>query len=115
MGVGGLTSEERIVALEEARKLRALRAAIRAEIAGGKRTAASVLDPQTWTSTNPDTHRALKGMRVRAFLTSLNGIGPKRAEQAIDDCNIDPKRKLGGLGPQQRARLLEWLQARNIA
>lgn len=115
MGVSGLTSAERVVALERARAMRALRAAIRAELSAGKRTAASVLDPETWTSSNPDTHRALKGMRVRAFLTSLNGIGPKRAEQAIDDCNIDPKRKLGGLGPQQRARLLDWLQARNVA
>lgn len=115
MGVGGLTSAERVTALERAREMRALRAAIRAEIAGGERTAASVLDPETWTSSPAATHKALKGMRVRAFLLALHGIGPKRAEQAIDDCSIDGKRKLGGLGPQQRARLLEWLQARNIA
>jgi hypothetical protein len=88
---------------------------VRGELAAGERTAASVLDPKTWTSSPANTHQALKSMRVRAFLTALQGIGPKRAEQAMADCHINPKRKLGGVGPQQRARLLEWLQARNIA
>lgn len=47
--------------------------------------------------------------RVEALMRALPGVGPARAEAAMRDLGISPQRRVGGLGPRQRERLIAWL------
>ncbi|MFD3776392.1 integration host factor, actinobacterial type [Streptomyces sp. NPDC058612] len=46
-------------------------------------------------------------IRVRRVLQSLPGIGAVRAGRLLTDLSISDTRRIQGLGPRQRARLLE--------
>lgn len=50
--------------------------------------------------------------RVEALMRALPGVGPARAEAAMRDLGISPHRRVGGLGPRQRERLIAWLASR---
>lgn len=50
----------------------------------------------------------LSHMRVRDLARSMPGVGPNRAQDALERIGIDPTRRLGGLGPRQRAALISW-------
>lgn len=50
--------------------------------------------------------------RVEALMRALPGVGPARAEAAMRDLGISPHRRVGGLGPRQRERLVAWLASR---
>lgn len=50
--------------------------------------------------------------RVEALMRALPGVGPARAEAAMRDLGISPRRRVGGLGPRQRERLIAWLASR---
>jgi transposase len=48
-------------------------------------------------------------LKVLALLESLPGLGKVKARRLMDDIGISENRRVQGLGPQQRARLLEEL------
>lgn len=50
--------------------------------------------------------------RVEALMRALPGVGPARAEAAMRDLGISPRRRVGGLGPRQRERLGAWIASR---
>ena len=48
-------------------------------------------------------------MKVVSVLESLPGLGKVKARRLMDEIGISETRKVQGLGPQQRRRLLEKL------
>lgn len=50
--------------------------------------------------------------RVEALLRAMPGVGPARAEAAMRELGISPRRRVGGLGPMQRERLIAWIASR---
>lgn len=52
----------------------------------------------------------LSRMRVRDLARSMPGVGPNRAQDALERMGIDPTRRLGGLGSRQRAALVSWAE-----
>lgn len=50
---------------------------------------------------------ALAGMRITDALGALPGIGPRSIERILSTCGIAASRRIRGLGPNQRAALLE--------
>lgn len=52
--------------------------------------------------------------RVEALMRALPGVGPARAEAAMRDLGISQHRRIGGLGPRQRERLIAWLASREV-
>lgn len=51
-------------------------------------------------------------LRVRELLTSIPGIGPTRVARIMDELGIAEAKRVGGLGSRQRAKLADWLAAR---
>jgi len=51
-------------------------------------------------------------MRVTEFLTSIPAIGEGKRDRILDDLEISPVKKLGGLGARQRGALMEFLDER---
>lgn len=56
--------------------------------------------------------RVARRTRVEALMKAVPGVGPSRAEAAMRELGISPRRRVGGLGPRQRERLGAWLAAR---
>lgn len=52
-------------------------------------------------------------LRVKEMLLMLPGIGEVKMRRVLEDLKISEKKRLGGLGGKQRARLVTWLNARN--
>lgn len=50
--------------------------------------------------------------RVAALLRAMPGVGPARAQAAMHELGISPRRRVGGLGPRQRERLGAWIASR---
>ncbi len=50
---------------------------------------------------------ALAGMRITDALGALPGVGPRSIERILSTCGIAASRRIRGLGPNQRAALLE--------
>lgn len=57
-------------------------------------------------------HTAAATLRVTDFLQSLPAIGKVKAYRVLEDLKISSRKRLGGLGPQQRQRLFDWLNLR---
>jgi guanylate kinase len=51
-------------------------------------------------------------LRVRELLTSVPTLGHTRVERIMADLEISEKKRVGGLGPRQRERFGEFLEAR---
>ncbi|MBA8816132.1 guanylate kinase [Microbacterium halimionae] len=51
-------------------------------------------------------------LRVTDFLTALPAIGSGKRDRILEDLEISPVKRLGGLGSRQRASLSEWLETR---
>lgn len=93
-----LTVEERRHALERAAEVRHQRALLRKDLKTGRVKAEEVLN-----SDDPIASR----MRVELFLCSLPGIGKRKAQRIMDEAEVAPNRRVGGLGGRQRERILE--------
>lgn len=52
-------------------------------------------------------------LRVKEMLLMLPGIGEVKMRRVLEGLKISEKKRLGGLGGKQRARLVTWLNARN--
>ena len=102
---------DRVSAAKAAVAARRARAAVKAAIASGERSALDVARA-AWDDSLVETTSAERSLRVRDLLVSLPGIGPARAEAIMGTLRIAPSKRLGGLGTRQRAALADWLAAR---
>lgn len=98
---------DRVAAAQAAVAARRARAAVKAAIAARSRTALDVAD-LAWA----DLSSAEAGLRVREFITSIPTLGPTRAARVMAELAISERKRLGGLGVRQRARLRDFLLAR---
>ena len=97
MALPKMTDEQRAAALEKAKIARAKRSALRADIKAGKTSLADVL------SSDDD---IAKKTKVKQILVSLPGVGAVTAQKAMEEIGIDENRRVGGLGSNQKEKLL---------
>lgn len=102
MSLPTLTPEARDAALAKAVAARKERAAALAELKNGTITLAEFL-----TSDN----EVLKRTKVKQVIQALPGVGKVRAGRLLEQAKVDPLRRVGGLGPVQRATLEDLLAA----
>jgi hypothetical protein len=95
-----LTPEQRQAALVKATEVRQARAALLAQLKTGDVTLADLLrrDDET-----------VKRIKVSQALRALSGIGPTKAAALMQRAGVDDRRRIGGLGVQQRRKLVEAL------
>ncbi|MFF8617069.1 integration host factor, actinobacterial type [Streptomyces sp. NPDC015350] len=98
MALPTLTTNDRDEARQKAILARQARSAVRASLKAGTLTLAQVLD-------RPD--GVVGRMPVRQLLTALPGVGPVRAARSMNALGIPEGRRVQGLGPVQRAKLLQ--------
>ncbi|MFE9139694.1 integration host factor, actinobacterial type [Streptomyces sp. NPDC007355] len=94
-----LSDVQRRAALDKALAARQERAEVKEALKQGRLSLREALASNS---------EALRKMPVRALLESLPRIGQVRAQRLLTELEIAPSRRLGGLGPRQRQRLLEW-------
>ena len=95
---------DRIAAAQAGVVARRRRAAIKADVFEGRRSALDVfvvatIDPSSWEAT----------IRVTDFLKALRGVGVNKIPRILEDLDISPKKRLGGLGKHQQKALRKWL------
>lgn len=100
MSVPELDPEQRRAALDKAVAARRVRAELKQMLKSGEVTLREVLE-------RADADDVLARTRVQELLEALPGVGRVRAERTMQEVEIAPSRRLGGLGPRQRAALLE--------
>jgi hypothetical protein len=101
MSLPELDPEQRRQALARATEVRQVRAQIKQMLKTGETTLAEVLDRAS--------DDRLARMRVPELLEALPHVGPVRSRRLMERLDIAPTRRLGGLGPRQKAALLEEL------
>jgi len=101
---------DRLAASKAAVAARRARAAVKQDVATRRRAPLEIA-----TAAWNDPASAEAGLRVRELLTSIPGLGPARADRALDRLEISPRKRLGGLGARQRERLSDYLGARDHA
>ena len=89
-------------ALAAAMRARDARAKVRKAVKEGTATVAQVL---------ADDDPAVSGMRPKALLLALPGVGQSKADAMLAAAGIDPGRRLRGLGSRQRAALVALVDA----
>jgi hypothetical protein len=95
-----LTPEQRTAALAKAAEARAAMADVKARLKMGSMSLAEALS-----SDDP----AVGKLKVVSMLESLPGLGKVKARRVMTEIGIADNRRVQGLGPQQRAALLEQL------
>lgn len=105
MSVPHLRPEDRAAAAAAALAARRRRASVRRAVKSGQVALAEVLALVA-------TDEAVARMRAVDLISSMPGVGPARADEAMQRFDIAPSRRLRGLGPQQRAALLLWARSR---
>ena len=101
---------DRVAASRAAVAARRARAAVKAEIAAGKRTPLAVL------ATAIDHPDGVEGrLRATEFLVSIPAIGVTKMRRIMTQLEISPSKRLGGLGKHQRDRLREFLASRTVS
>ena len=95
-----LSAEQRAGALAKATAARSARAQARADLKSGRLSLAQLLE-------RAGTDSQLAAMRVTALLAALPGYGKVRAAALLAELRIAESRRLAGLGPHQRAALLQ--------
>ncbi|GII65969.1 30S ribosomal protein S13 [Sphaerisporangium krabiense] len=98
MALPVLTPEQRQAALVKATEARQARAALLARLKAGELTLAQLFDRDDETA---------KKIKVSQALRALSGIGPTKAAALMERAGVDEKRRVGGLGAQQRRKLVE--------
>ncbi|WP_439681653.1 integration host factor, actinobacterial type [Embleya sp. MST-111070] len=98
MTVPKIGLEERRAALAKAAAVRRERAEVKEGLKQGRLSLSEVLATDTL---------AVRKMPVRALLESLPDIGKVRADKLLAELEISTRRRVRGLGAQQRERLLD--------
>lgn len=96
-----LSPEQRAAALAKAAEARRVRAELREALRIGEATLADVL-----ARSDED---IIGGMKVKAVLTAIPGLGKVKSYRLMDRLGIAENRRVRGLGPQQRKALLNEL------
>ena len=102
MSVPARSPEQRADALAAALASRQERARVRCALKARELSVADILDGS---AENP----LWGSLRVSWLLECVPGIGPTRAERIMASAQIAPSRRVQGLGPRQRAALVEEL------
>ncbi len=101
---------DRVAASRAAVAARRARAAVKADIASGRRTPLAVLQAAF------DDPEGVEGrLRVTELLTSIRAIGVTKMQRIMSHLHISPSKRLGGLGKHQRDRLRAFLGERTPA
>ena len=100
MPLPALTAEQRKAAGEKATAARRVRAAICAQLKSGALTIREVLE-------KAESDEAIAKLKVSMLLESLPGVGKTKAAAIMKRNSIAESRRLRGLGPYQRAALIE--------
>ena len=95
-----LTDEQRKAALAKAAVARRIRAEVKARLKMGSVTLPELLQ-------QADADVIVAKIKVLAVLESLPGVGKVTARRKMEELGIAESRRLSGLGPQQRERLLK--------
>ena len=95
-----MTPEQRADALAKAAEARTARSELLAKVKSGELTARQVLERDD---------DIAKKTRVAQVLRALPGYGTAKVTALMASCEIDEKRRVGGLTGGQRARLVEAL------
>ena len=95
-----LTPEQRANALAKATEARTARSTLLAQVKSGELTAKEVFERDD---------EIAKKTRVMQVLRALPGYGAAKVTALMTTCEIDEKRRVGGLTSGQRARLVEAL------
>jgi hypothetical protein len=98
-----LSSEDRLAALEKAKKVRKARAEIKDQLKSGAISLGDLLTRMN----GPDDDGVVAKMTVVQVLESLPGLGKKKTEAIMERLAIPANRRLQGLGVHQREALLE--------
>ncbi len=94
-----LTPEQRTAALAKAAEARRVRADVKARLKMGTVTLVELIE-------QADANPIIAKIKVLAVLESLPGIGKVTARRKMEEIGIAESRRLSGLGPQQREKLL---------
>ena len=94
------TEEQRAAALARAAEARRTRAEIKHLLKTGSLTFSDVLE-------RAEDDDLVAGTKVQAIIVSMPGMGKIATKRLMEDIGIAENRTLRGLGPNQRARLLE--------
>ncbi|MFF3403057.1 integration host factor, actinobacterial type [Streptomyces sp. NPDC002659] len=97
MALLNLTPVQRAEALKKAAAVRHERGELLAQLKAGDLALTALLERED---------SVVCKIRVRRLLESLPGIGSVRAGQLLSGLGISESRRVQGLGPAQRARLL---------
>jgi hypothetical protein len=92
-----LSPEQRLAALDKAAAARRERAEVKDALKHGKLSLPDVLASDS---------EAVRKMPVRTLLESLPAIGKVRARKILTEMDISERRRVRGLGIQQKERLL---------
>jgi hypothetical protein len=94
-----LTPEQRAAALAKAARARAARAEVREALRSGEMTFADALERSF-------EDELIGGIKVKAILTALPGLGKVKSARLMDRLGISENRRMRGLGPNQQEALL---------
>lgn len=100
MALPPLTPEQRSVALEKAKAARAARAEVKNRLKYSGATLSEIL-------AEGNDVEAIGKLKVLALLESLPGVGKVTARSVMSEIGISESRRVRGLGPHQRAKLVE--------
>lgn len=98
MPVPALSPEQRSAALAKAADARRARAEMLDALKSGEVSLVDVLDR---------TDEVARRTKVAQVLKALPGYGPAKVAKLMTDADVDDKRRVGGLGVQQRRKLVE--------
>jgi hypothetical protein len=96
-----LSPQQRADALAKAAEARRVRAEIRESLRTGGMTIADVLERAE--------EDLVGGMKVKAVLTAVPGLGKIKSFRLMDELGIAQNRRIRGLGARQRRALLDAL------
>lgn len=100
MPVPELGPEQRKAALAKAGEVRRIRAELKQMLKSGEVTIRQVLDRTASTD-------ALGRMKVSEVIEAMPDYGPVTSRRLMERLGIAPTRRLRGLGPRQKAALLD--------
>jgi len=95
---------DRVAAARAAVEARRARAKIKDQLSTNLRTPREVADI-AWL----DEDSAEASLRITDFLLSIRGLGPTKVERVLVELEISARKRLGGLGVRQRAKLSHYL------
>lgn len=95
-----LTPEQRLAALEKAAQARRIRAEIKEQLKDEQLTLAQLFDRSV-------DDAVLAKLKVVSMLEAMPNTGKVKARRLMRDLDISESRRIRGLGPNQRQKLLE--------